>query len=481
MLFNSVDFLIFLPIVFTLYWLLPFRYRWMLLLASGYYFYMSRNKNFGLLLLGITAVNYYAALKISETSDQKIKKRWLFFSLISNLGCLFVFKYFSLFYNSALPFFNIGATTNHFTEQIIIPVGLSFYVFQSLSYTIDVYRGTVQAEKSLPRFALFVSFFPLLLAGPIERFSHLMPQFFEKRKLVMNNLITGVRIATWGFFKKMVIADRLACVVNPVFDDVHRYESLSLLIAVIFFAIQIYCDFSGYSDIALGTAKILGYDLMQNFKRPFFSTSITEFWRRWNTSLSNWFKDYVYIPFIINRRDWGKPGIALGLVITFFLIGLWHGASWLFVMYGCIHGLLLVYEMYTKKIRTIFLKKLPATAYNISGNLLMLCPVILLLVFVKAKNIEDLKFIYCSVFSFNYNFSIAVCELSGILKGMFPLLLSVFFVFFLFAKELNEEIGFINKVKGYDKILKLVFYALLFLTIFIFGKFNADGFIYFRF
>lgn len=347
MLFNSIEFLIFLPIVVIVYFLLNYRHRWIFLLIASYYFYMSWKPEYIILIVVSTLVDYVCGLQMGQAKNQKTKKLLLIISLVSNLGILFCFKYFNFFNDSfreVFHYYSIGYFIPDF--DLLLPVGISFYTFQTLSYTIEVYRGKMQPEKHLGRFALFVSFFPQLVAGPIERASNLIPQFETKFNFDYERMRSGLLLIGWGLFKKVVIADRLALFVNEAYNNVHEYQGISFFIATVFFAFQIYCDFSGYSDIAIGTAKIMGYDLMENFKRPYFSKSVSEFWKRWHISLSTWFRDYLYIPLGGNRMS--KPRVYFNLFITFLVSGLWHGANWTFVVWGGLNGLYLLFPLWYK-------------------------------------------------------------------------------------------------------------------------------------
>ena len=302
MLFNSLQFVVFFPIVIILYFLTPYKKRWILLLIASYYFYMCWKVDYIILIMISTLIDYICSNKMSQINEKIKRKKWLLLSIFSNLGILFGFKYFNFFSENIQSLFN---HYNIFYEMpffnVLLPVGISFYTFQTLSYTIDVYNGKTAAQKHLGVFAVYVSFFPQLVAGPIERSNHLLPQFFRKHDFSYNRVKSGLQKMLWGFFKKIVIADNLAILVDGVYNNVGNYNGLALIVATIFFTFQIYCDFSGYSDIAIGTAKVMGFELRENFKRPYFSKSIREFWQRWHITLSTWFRDYVYIPLGGNR------------------------------------------------------------------------------------------------------------------------------------------------------------------------------------
>lgn len=343
MLFNSLEFAIFLPVIFAVYWLMPSKYRWICLLVSSYYFYMSWNAKYVFLILGTTIVSYIAA-RLIEKAESKTKKKIILASSVGVcLGVLFAFKYLNFAIESICGVFKLFSIPVHpIALNILLPVGISFYTFQTLSYVIDVYRGKDSAEKHFGYYATFISFFPQLVAGPIERTSNLLPQIKSKKIFDDEMALDGIKCMIWGYFKKMVIADMIGKYVDVVYSDLNKYSGFSLVIIVFFFTLQIYCDFSGYSNIAIGSAKLMGIKLMDNFKSPYFALSVREFWSRWHISLSTWFKDYVYIPLGGNRCS--KTRNALNLMITFIVSGLWHGANWTFIIWGTIHGLAQVIE-----------------------------------------------------------------------------------------------------------------------------------------
>lgn len=349
MLFNSWQFLLFFPLVTGLYFALPHRFRWMLLLAASAVFYMTFVPAYILILAFTILVDYGAGRLISGAEGAK-RRLWLALSLVTNLGILGFFKYFNFFNDTVRGF----STLLHWnypigTLAIVLPIGLSFHIFQSLSYTIEVYRGHQQPERHLGIYALYVMFYPQLVAGPIERPQNLLHQFREEMRFDPQRVTAGLQRMLWGLFKKVVVADRLAALVNPIFDHPHGYGGLPLVLAVVLFAVQIYCDFSGYSDIAIGAAQVMGFKLMENFRQPYFATSIREFWTRWHISLSTWFRDYLYIPLGGNRVP--KWRWNLNLFVVFLLSGLWHGANWTFVAWGALHGAYLVAGIWTQPLR----------------------------------------------------------------------------------------------------------------------------------
>jgi len=395
-LFNSLDFLLFFPVVTLIYFLIPHRVRYLWLLGASYYFYMCWNPKYALLMLTSTAITYASGLLISS-ADRKgkdaQKKLWVGLSFGSNLAILFFFKYFDFLIdnlNQVLKLLGITLIDPGFS--FLLPVGISFYTFQALSYTMDVYRKDVAPEKNFLRYALFVSFFPQLVAGPIERSSNLLHQLHERHYFDSKRVASGLLLMLWGFFQKMVIADRAAYFVDMVYN--YPYEpgrtGFIVVIATVLFAIQIYCDFSGYSDIAIGCARILGIDLMDNFRAPYLAHSIREFWSRWHISLSTWFRDYVYIPLGGNRSGVWKQ--RRNLLLTFLLSGLWHGANWTFVLWGLLHGGLQVVE---NLLRGRFPKLGKHT--ELHGALEVLCTFTLVCIgwiFFRANNVQDAFYVF---------------------------------------------------------------------------------------
>ncbi|MCO5060609.1 MAG: MBOAT family protein [Kiritimatiellae bacterium] len=338
MLFNSIHFLLFFPLVFALFFALPHVWRWVLLLAASLYFYMCWKPIYIVLLLVCSYCNHVAAVNISRSSSVSRRRGWLVFALIVSFGLLFSFKYLNFASNVALGAIHLfGLPFEWSALHILLPVGISFYTFQAVSYTIDVYRGETKVELSFPRFLLFVTFFPQLVAGPIERSGALLPQFYERMEFDYQRAVEGLQLMAWGMFKKVVVADTLSSYVEIVYRDPLSFSGGASLLATYLFAFQIYADFSGYSDIARGAARILGFRLMVNFRQPYQSRSIPEFWQRWHISLSTWFRDYVYIPLGGNRvrpRAWIR-----NVLVVFVVSGFWHGANYTFLIWGALHGL----------------------------------------------------------------------------------------------------------------------------------------------
>lgn len=366
MLFNSVDFLIFFPVAALFYFVIPQKARPAWLLAASYYFYMSWNPKYAILIAATTLVTWAAGIMIEKNPDAAQKEAGgkradrtalLVLCLVFNLGILFFFKYFDFVFGSIQAVFNgIGLHARVPVLSLVLPVGISFYTFQALGYVIDVYRGEVKAERSLLHYALFISFFPQLVAGPIERSKNLLHQIREPHSFDPARAVDGLLLMGWGFFEKMVLADRLSVVVDEVYNHYTSYSGLQIALATVLFAFQIYCDFSGYSDIAIGAARIMGFTLMKNFKSPYYAVTVSEFWRRWHISLTTWFRDYVYIPLGGNRCARWKW--CRNLLLTFSLSGLWHGASWHFVVWGLLNGLYQVIGRISEPFRAAAKKKL---------------------------------------------------------------------------------------------------------------------------
>jgi len=392
MLFNSLEFLVFLPLVVAVYFICPYRYRWALLLIASYYFYAAWAPEYLILIVASTLIDYVLAIQVAKASVKARRKGLLALGLLLNLGLLFALKYFNFFNDSLralLDQFNVFYNVPAF--QALLPVGISFYTLQTLSYTIDVYRGKTEPERHLGIFALFVSFFPQLVAGPIERAGRMLPQFHTNHGFSASRVSGGLRLILWGMLKKVVIADRLGIYVDAVYNNPSDYRGLPIILATYFCAIQIYCDFSGYSDIAIGAARVMGYDLMENFRQPYCSRSVAEFWRRWHVSLSTWFKDYLYIPLGGNRVP--KWRWYANLMVVFLVSGLWHGANWTFVLWGALHGFYCLLEAWTKEIRDKVAQALhleeKAAVRTMIGTLVTFNLVCFAWIFFRASSISD--------------------------------------------------------------------------------------------
>ncbi|QZY55488.1 MBOAT family O-acyltransferase [Crassaminicella profunda] len=491
MLFNSFGFLVFFPIVITLYFIIPYRARWIFLLGASYYFYMCWNPKYIVLIIISTIIDYFAGMMMGRTKEKKKRKKYLLLSLVSNLGLLFTFKYFNFFNESIGQIFRYFHLVYGIPDfKLLLPVGISFYTFQTLSYSIDVYKGKIKPEKHLGIFALYVSFFPQLVAGPIERSDKLLPQFYEKYRFDYDRFANGLVQMGWGFFKKVVIADRVAILVNQVYNNVTEYTGIQLIVATVFFTFQIYCDFSGYSDIAIGLARILGFDLMKNFNRPYGATSIPDFWRRWHISLSTWFKDYLYIP--LGGSKTSKPRWYFNLSLTFLISGLWHGANWTFILWGCIHGFYQMVSISTRNIRSTFVRGIKLDQFPILHRLLNIIITFLLVcfawIFFRANNLKDAIYIVTHLFE-------GVLEIQSIqtLSAYVSILGLEKIEFFIAvgAIALMEIVQFVGRDREiYDLLnnspifLRWAAYYIVVFAILLFGVYGSEvdiQFIYFQF
>lgn len=466
MLFNSVYFLYFFIIVTGLYFLLPYKTRWMLLLSASCFFYMFFKPEYILILAFTILIDYYAGILIEKETKKKEKKKYLIISLVANIGVLAFFKYYNFLNTNITGLFNLFDFENPIPYlSIILPIGLSFHTFQAMSYTIEVYRGNQKAEKHFGIYALYVMFYPQLVAGPIERPQNILHQFYEKKEFNFDNALLGSNLIILGLFKKMVIADRLAVYVNEVYKNLDTSNTISAWIAAVFFSLQIYCDFSGYSDIARGTAKFMGYDLMLNFNRPYLSKSVSEFWTRWHISLSSWFKDYLYIPLGGNRVS--KVKLYRNLFIVFLLSGLWHGANFTFIIWGALHAVYVLTESVLPKIKS------EAIVLRLFKRLMVFILVTIAWVFFRASTLDEaiqmIRLMFSSDFSFN------LTQLSAG-KGPFNLVLSFMVVLLLM-------LAYFLPLSMKFKSLKanICFLTVAIFLLFILSKDAQGEFIYFQF
>lgn len=466
MLFNSQVFLVFFIIVFSLYWTIPnkqVKLQNILLLIASYVFYGWWDWRFLSLILFSTVVDYILGLKIAKSETKA--KLYLMMSICTNLGLLAVFKYFNFFIESWVGFWALfGVEMSTGTLNIILPVGISFYTFQTMSYSIDIYRKELEPTKDFINFATFVSLFPQLVAGPIERASNLLPQLESERKWTHQRFVDGIFQISVGFFRKVVVADSIGSLIDGIYNTPDIHNSTSILMAVILYSFQIYFDFSGYSDIAIGTARILGFDFKRNFNLPYFSCSITEFWRRWHISLSTWLRDYLYIPLGGNRK-----GIVMqyrNLFITMLLGGLWHGSSWNFVVWGSIHGILLALE---KRFDLI------PKNYRLLNNLVIFALVSFIWIFFRSLSFADSSIIIQKLFSADYG-APYIGSPNIIITVFYGLFLALCLDILLFKRNVSLE--------HFGTTLKPVFYVLsvtfIVINIILFYS-SASNFIYFQF
>jgi len=488
MLFNSLEFLIFFPVVTCLYFLLPQKYRWFLLLSASCLFYMAFIPVYILILAVTIMIDYIAGMAIEASPSQKRKKIFLVVSVVSTCLVLGVFKYFNFFnqnFAEIARFFHLNYPVG--IVNIILPIGLSFHTFQSLSYVIEVYRGRQKAEKNFGIYALYVMFYPQLVAGPIERPQNLLHQFYEKHEFDYRRVTDGLKLMAWGMFKKVVIADRLSIVVNHVYGNPGDFSGVSLVIATVFFAFQIYSDFSGYSDIAIGAAQVMGFKLMDNFNRPYFSKSISEFWKRWHISLSSWFKDYLYISLGGNRVSPARR--QFNLFFTFLVSGFWHGANWTFVIWGALNGFYLIFSIWTEKLRDRVaaftgLARHPRLQkyWKVFVTFGLVC---FAWIFFRAANLSDAFYIITHLADgWGRIFSVAGFNsvISGLGVSRTELLIGVLSIVFLECVHLVQRHGRIrHMLSSRPAWFRWIIYLAVIWGILAFGVFGKNQFIYFQF
>ena len=502
--FNSIQFLIFFPLVTIMYFNMPKVLKKPWLLVCSYYFYMCWNPAYSLLILFSTVSTYLCGFLI-DISKHKAARKWaLGINIAVNIGILFFFKYFNFISQSVCGLLSLaGMNINPLlldTDVFILPVGISFYTFQALGYSIDVYRGDIKHEKSFVNYALFVSFFPQLVAGPIERAKNFLPQLHMDHTFEYSRASSGLKLMLWGFFQKVVISDAAELFIQKLFSNPYPYSGYASALATVIFAVRIYCDFAGYSNIAIGAAEILGFKLMRNFNHPYFSASIGDFWRRWHISLSTWLKDYIYIPLGGSRR--GKFRHCLNLIITFLVSGLWHGARWTFVIWGAIHGVLSAIEAVLKKPVKFISEKLHLNKIRfITLPVRILFTFILVCfswVFFRASTISDALYICKSIITdiargglfnggewLNALYSLGLCTTQDTLvqllcvRSGLTLAICVGFMLLMELCEIRRPINEVIQAKVFP--VRWAFCAVLLLAILFYGVFEASSFVYFQF
>jgi len=479
MLFNSIEFALFFPIVCCLYFAAPLRFRVPLLLAASCVFYMAFIPAYILILFLTIGVDYIAGIYIERTQGAK-RRAWLIGSIVSTCAILFVFKYYNFFvggFTSGAELLGWEIPDAHW--NIILPIGLSFHTFQSLSYVVEVYRGRQTAEYNFLTYATYVMFFPQLVAGPIERPQNLLHQFREVHPFDYDRVTSGLKRMALGFFKKLVVADRLALYVNDVYGSPQSHNGLQLTLATFFFAYQIYCDFSGYSDIAIGTARVLGFRLMENFHTPYHSLSVSEFWRRWHISLSTWFKDYVYVPLGGSRVT--KPRWMLNVLLTFGISGLWHGANWTYVLWGLLNGTYLICGEMSRNLRNRFFSLFGLTEATLPRRGIMLVSTFVLTcaawILFRARTMGDAQYIFSHFFT-NWNFSVIKTQQFHLKH--FPAAIGA--ILLLEAIQLARPRFplpvIVSRMPG---VVRWAAYAGFMFIVILFGVFRSGEFIYFQF
>ena len=482
MLFNSLDFAVFLPIVYFLYWFVAhrnLRLQNLLVVLASYTFYGWWDLRFLSLIVFSTLVDYLLGRLLEKEEAQSKRKVYLWLSILINLGLLGFFKYYNFFLENFVAAFSLfGTEIKADSLTIILPVGISFYTFQTLSYTIDVYKRRLEPTKDILSFAAFVSFFPQLVAGPIERATNLLPQFFRKRNFDYTKAVDGLRQILWGFFKKIVIADNAAKVVNEIFGNSEIYGGSTLIIGAVFFAFQIYGDFSGYSDIAIGTARLFGFNLMQNFAFPYFSRNVSEFWRRWHISLTTWFRDYLYLPL-----GGSRGGLLLKIRNTsliFLVSGFWHGANWTYLVFGALNALYFIPLLLRRKKRHYSAiiaegKNLPSVK-ELLQVLATFGLIVLSFIFFRSQNISHALSILDAIFSSSF---FAVPKFVGQKQALISAgLISIFMMLEWLGR--NDQFAIEKMGFTWKRPYRYIFYYSIILAIFLFmGK--QEQFIYFQF
>jgi len=482
MLFNSISFGIFLPIVFFLYWFGTrgsLRLQNVLLLVSSYFFYACWDYRFLFLLVFSTLLDYFTGIKIHEAKNMASRRFWLWLSITVNLGFLGVFKYYNFFAHSFAEGLSLlGMKVNPGTLNVILPVGISFYTFHGLSYVIDLYKDRIKPERNFIDYSVFVSFFPLLVAGPIERATHLLPQILKKREFNYAKAIDGLRQILWGLFKKIVIADNCAEFANDIFNHSGDHTGSTLVLGALFFTFQIYCDFSGYSDIALGTARLFGIDLLRNFAFPYFSRDIAEFWRRWHISLSSWFRDYLYIP--LGGSKGGTWMKVRNTFIIFLVSGFWHGANWTFIVWGLLNAIYImpsiIFNTNRNNLETVAQGKTLPTVKELFSIVLTFVLTVFAWIFFRANNVHHAFQIISEIFSGSL---FTVPSFNEIWRSVPIMILTVLF---LVVEWMGREQQYAIAKLGFHwnrPVRWAMYYTIILLTFYFAG--SKQEFIYFQF
>ncbi len=482
MLFNSIQFLIFFAAVLSVYFALPHKFRWAWLLGASAYFYFSLKPEYVFIVFVSILVNYLAGIKLSNIEDLKKRKRLLVLTILFNLGLLFAFKYLNFFDNSLIGLFStFSIQFGPLFTKILLPVGISFYTFQNLSYIIDIFNKRINPERHLGLFALYVMYFPKFISGPVERPANLIPQFYIEQSFEYNRTMSGFKLMLWGFFKKIVIADRLAIIVNYVYSNPTDYSGIPLIVATVFFAFQLYADFSGYTDIALGASRVMGINLTNNFRRPYLSKTVSEFWKRWHISLSSWFQDYVFVPLYmaiskiralasLNSSKKHTIAFIISLLIGETLLGLWHGANWTFVAFGAYYGIM---------ISLYYLLRKYWDSMN-SGVQIILTFIIATgaWIFFRANSISDALYIFTHLFS---NLSLSFHGINMGAKFSDVIIAAISIVFLMIVDFMQEYFEIKKRIDSKPEWLKWAIYLGMALLILMFGVFRQVQFIYVQF
>lgn len=475
MISTSIEYFIFLVVVLFLYYLTPLRYRNHFLALASMLFYMNLKLSYGLIILAIILSNYFIGPEIWKAQNKKLKTRYLYLSLLVNIGILVYFKYWNFLVDniSLFPTF-LEFKSNYFLTEIILPLGLSYYIFQTIGYILDIYRGSIKPEKDFIKFSLFTLFFPKLLVGPIERAKNILPQLSEDHLFNNVNIVEGSKIILWGLYKKIVVADRISLYVDAVYSNLPQHNSSSFLFATFLYPIQVYADFSGYTDIAIGTARLFGINLMDNFKQPLFARNVSDFWRRWHISLSSWVNDYIYYPILFKRREWGNIGVFYAVFVSFIIIGIWHGASWNYIVFGVIQAIAIIFEFITRKTRKKISGTIHAYVYNSFSIFFTFLFFAFSLIIFRTTTLSGMLDVVNAI-------------KAGPGKLFIDQPSTILFIFIgssiMLISDFRKEYGFLPKtsIDRRQKIAQPISYALLIIFILIAGVFDGGQFIYFAF
>src|ERR1035437_1624708 len=475
MLFTSVIYFLFLACTLSVYYLLPVKYRNYFLITVSALFYMYVKVEYIFIIIFIIITNYLIGIQIERAENKKKQIRYLYVSLFVNIGILVFFKYWNFIIKNLFGFLDLFHLKNPIPIlEIALPLGISYYIFQTIGYIVDIYRGSQKAEKNIFRFSLFMLFFPKLLVGPIERARGFLPQLAKNIYFDKENIIEGGRRIAWGLFKKLVVADRISIYQTVVDANLQQQGGLTILFATMLYTFRIYADFSGYTDIAIGTARLFGYNLMENFKRPLLAKNLSDFWRRWHISLSSWVHDYIFNPIAFNRREWGNWGVFYALLISFIVIGIWHGPTWNYVLFGIIQAVALIYEVVTRKVRKKISKKIPSIIYNNVSIMLTFLYVSFSLIIFRTATFSKALDIIDRIFS-----------RPG--KLFFDKPSTILFILIgcgiMIIYDIQEEFKMVRFSLFSNKnwIVQHISYALLLIYILVAGVFDGGQFVYFSF
>ena len=475
MISTSIVYFLFLICTFAVFYISPVKYRNYILILASLVFYMYVKTSYIFIITSIIISNYLIGLQIGKSGDKKLKKRYLYLSFLINIGILVYFKYWDFIIDNIFTLPGLKYYKNDFLlVEVILPLGLSYYIFQTIGYILDIYRGSMKAEKDFLKFSLFTLFFPKLLVGPIERAKNLLPQFSVDHTFNIDNIVEGCKRISWGLFKKLVVADRISLYVDSIYSNLPQHNSTTFWLATFLYPIQVYADFSGYTDIAIGTARLFGINLMDNFKRPLLAKNVSDFWRRWHISLSSWVNDYIFNPIVFKRRDWGNAGVFYALLISFIIIGVWHGASWNYVLFGILQAFALMYEALTRSQWKKISKRVPAFIYNNAS-----------IFFTYLFFTFSLLIFRTTTFSAETNIINIIRSKAGAVYIDQPstILFIVIGIAILLLSDIREEYKIFSETVFKEKawIFQHLSYAFLILYILVAGVFDGGQFIYFAF